>query len=215
LKIRKKKKLKDFLTRRKKQHSRDDHFYRLAKKEGYRSRSAYKLLQISKRFNLIKPGDIVLDLGCYPGGWMQVSSQLVGDQGFVLGVDKRHVEELQEENIKTISADIKNPETLELIIESLPRKTDVTLSDLSPDVTGNWQIDHLNQIDLVTAALSIAEKVLRHKGKFLTKAFQGESLDQYVKRLGTRFSSVRTFRPSATRKRSAEIYLFANRFLGG
>ncbi len=146
---------------------------------------------------------------------MQVSSQLVGDRGYVIGVDKRPVEELREKNVTIISADVKNPETIELITKALPRKTDVILSDLSPDVTGNWQIDHLNQIDLATAALSIAEKVLKHNGRFLTKAFQGERLDQFIEELRDRFSSVRIFRPPATRKRSAEVYLFANRFLGG
>jgi 23S rRNA (uridine2552-2'-O)-methyltransferase len=203
------------LTRQKNRHRRDDHYSRLAKREGYRSRSAYKLLQISERFNLIRPGNVVLDLGCYPGGWIQVSSQLVSDQGYVLGVDKRPVEELREKNVKIILADVKKPETIELITKALPRKTDVILSDLSPDVTGNWQIDHLNQIELAAAALSIAEKVLKHNGRFLTKAFQGEKLDQFIEELRNRFSSVRIFRPAATRKRSAEVYLFANRFLGG
>ncbi|UCD73131.1 MAG: RlmE family RNA methyltransferase [Candidatus Bathyarchaeota archaeon] len=203
------------MTRQKNRHRRDDHYYRLAKREGYRSRSAYKLLQIAERFDLIRPGDVVLDLGCSPGGWVQVSSQLVGDQGYVLGVDKRPVEELREKNVKIISADVKKPETIELITKELPRKTDVILSDLSPDVTGNWQIDHLKQIELATFALSVAEKLLKHNGRFMTKAFQGEKLDQFIEELRERFSSVRIFRPPATRKRSAEVYLFANRFLGG
>ncbi len=146
---------------------------------------------------------------------MQVSSQLVGDQGYVLGVDKRPVEELREKNVKIISADVKKPETVELINKALPRKTDVILSDLSPNVTGNWQIDHLKQIELAEFALSVAEKVLKHNGRFMTKAFQGEKLDQFIEELRERFPSVRIFRPPATRKRSAEVYLFADRFLGG
>ena len=193
----------------------NDYYYQLAKREGYRSRSAYKLLQISKRYNPIKQGDVVLDLGCSPGGWMQVSSQLVGDQGYVLGIDKRPVKGLQQKNTKTIVADVEDPETVELITDALPRKADVLLSDLSPNVSGIWQIDHLNQIDLARAALSIAGKVLKHNGKFLTKTFQGESTNQFVRELRNNFSNVRMVRPQATRKRSAEMYLLATGFRGG
>lgn len=146
---------------------------------------------------------------------MQVSSQLVGDQGYVLGIDKRPVKGLQQKNTKTIVADVEDPETVELITDALPRKADVLLSDLSPNVSGIWQIDHLNQIDLVRAALSIAGKVLKHNGKFLTKIFQGESTNQFVRELRNNFSNVRMVRPQATRKRSAEMYLLATGFRGG
>jgi len=203
------------LTRRRFKKGRDDYYYKLAKKEGYRSRSAYKLIQISKRFNLIRPGDVVIDLGCAPGGWMQVSSQLVGDRGYVLGVDKRPVDRLPQKNTRVIVADVEEPETVELIIHALPRKADIVLSDLSPNVTGIWQIDHLKQIDLARAAYSIAERVLRRHGRFLTKAFQGESLDQFIRELKDHFSKVRIVRPPATRKRSAEVYLLTTGFLGG
>ncbi len=203
------------MTRRTSRNRRNDHYYRLAKREGYRSRSAYKLLQISKRFNLIRLGDVVLDLGCSPGGWMQVSSQLVGDQGYVLGVDKRPVKGLKQKNTKTIVADVEDPKTVEMIIEALPGKADITLSDLSPNVSGIWQIDHLKQLDLVRVALTIVREVLKHKGAFLTKVFQGEGTDRLVGELKDHFSNVRMVRPPATRKRSAEMYLLATRFQGG
>ncbi len=196
-------------------HGRDDHYYRLAKKEGYRSRSAYKLIQISEKHNLVRPGDVVLDLGCAPGGWMQVCSRLAGDEGYVLGIDKKPVEDLQKENTRTILADLTQSETKDLIVSALPSKADVVLSDLSPNVTGIWEMDHLNQIDLARIALSIARSVLRRDGRFLTKAFQGENLQQFVSELRDQFSNVKIVRTPATRKKSAEVYLLASGFRRG
>jgi 23S rRNA (uridine2552-2'-O)-methyltransferase len=192
-----------------------EHYYLRAKREGYRSRSAYKLLHISERFNLIRKGEVVIDLGCAPGGWMQVSRQLVGEQGYVLGVDKRPIEKIKENNTGFIAADVTDLETVDLVVEVLPRKADVLLSDLAPNVTGIWQIDHLRQIDLARTALSMAKRILKPNGKFITKAFQGESLNQFVEELRGQFLNVRIIRPPATRKRSAEVYLLATGFLGG
>jgi len=206
--------LKLLLNRRNFRERKREHYYRRAKREGFRSRSAYKLLQISKRFHLIKSGFVVVDLGCAPGGWLQVSSQLVGERGYVLGVDKRRVNRLQKENVKILQADVREPETVDLIIRQLPREADVVLSDLAPNVTGNWQIDHLRQIDLARAALYIAKMILRRGGRFLTKVFQGEKLEQFTKELEEDFSKVRIVKPAATRKRSAEAYLLATRFVG-
>lgn len=203
------------MTNRMLKERRSEHYYLRAKREGYRSRSAYKLLHISERFNLIRKGDVVVDLGCAPGGWMQVSRQLVGEQGYVLGVDKRMIEKIEENNIGFIVADITDPETVNLVIEALPRKADILLSDLAPNVSGIWQIDHLRQIDLAKAALSMAKSVLKSNGKFMTKAFQGENLNQFVEELRGQFLDMRIVRPPATRKRSAEVYLLASGFLGG
>jgi len=203
------------LTKRMLKERKSEHYYLRAKREGYRSRSAYKLLHISERFNLMRKGEVVVDLGCAPGGWMQVSRQLVGDHGYVLGVDKRPIEKIGESNTGFIIADVTDPKTVDLVIEALPRKADVLLSDLAPNVSGIWQVDHLRQMDLARAALSMARRVLRLNGKFMTKTFQGESLDQFVEELKDQFSSVRIVRPPATRKRSAEVYLLATGFLEG
>lgn len=184
-----------------------EYYYKKAKREKYRSRAAYKLLQAAKRYRFIKPGDVVVDLGAAPGGWMQAIQKIVGDEGFVLGVDLKPIEAFSESNIRTIICDIREPETLQLIQEFLPRNADVVVSDAAPDVSGIWELDHARQIDLARHSLRIATSILRPRGHFFVKVFQGDLLNGFVKQVGQNFTFVRRIKPKASRPESAEMYV--------
>ncbi len=197
------------MTRRWLEEHRRDYYYRLAKREGFRSRSAFKLLQISKKYNLIRSGDVVVDLGAAPGGWMQVARMLVGKGGHVLGVDINPIEKFDQPNMDAIVADILSHDVLNSIKERLPRKPDVVISDVSQNVSGIWELDHARQIDLARSALRIAISSLRVGGNFLTKAFQGDLLNDFVKDVKKYFETVRVFKPRASRPSSSEVYVVA------
>lgn len=186
---------------------RRDIYYRKAKEENYRSRAAYKLKQILKKYSFIKPGDIVVDLGAAPGGWLQVAREVVGDRGFVIGVDIREIEPLNYENVYTIIGDIRETETLARIKAILSRPADAVISDVSPNISGNWDLDHVRQIELAECSLKIALAILRAGGNFLVKVFQGELFNQFLKEVKTYFNQVKIVKPMASRKESAEIYI--------
>lgn len=185
---------------------RHDFYYRRAKIEGYRSRAAFKLKQIIEKFKVIRKGDIVVDLGAAPGGWLQVAREIVGERGFILGVDIAEIRGFPWKNVKTVKMDITSPNIIEEILKILPRKADVLLSDLSPKVTGIWELDHARQIFLSEKALEIALKILREGGNTVIKVFQGEMMKEFLIRMKKNFRRVRLFKPPASRKSSAEIY---------
>ena len=188
-----------------------DYYYRLAKEEQYRSRAAYKLLETTRKFDLIKTGDVVVDLGATPGGWMQAARKAVGETGFVLGVDLKPIEPIEDTNVRSILGDITQPETVELIREFLPRAADVVLSDVSPNISGVWELDHARQIDLAGRSLQLALSVLRLGGNFFVKVFQGEMLDDFVSDMRQNFAFVRLIKPKASRRKSAELYVLGLR----
>jgi len=192
---------------------RRDYYHRLSKEEGYRSRAAYKLLQTSKNHRLIKKGDIVVDLGAAPGGWMQVSRELVGKEGYVLGVDREVIKDFEWENVASLVGDINNLNGLDLLRE-LPRKADVVLSDVSPNISGIWEVDHARQIGLAEASLKIAVTVLCYDKAFFTKVFQGDLLKAFMGKVKEAFRVVRLVKPKASRKRSSEIFVLALGFKG-
>lgn len=189
-----------------------DHFYRMAKSEGYRSRAAFKLKQLDERYHLLAAGQVVVDLGAAPGGWLQVARERVGDGGFVLGVDLQAIAKLPYENVTTLVADITDASTPELIRAKLPRQADVLLSDASPDISGIWDVDHARSMELAEAALAIADAALAPGGKLLLKVFQGEMFEELLSKVKQRFNSVRVTKPAASRKRSAEVYIVAEGF---
>lgn len=190
-----------------------DYYYRKAKEEKYRSRAAFKLKQLNKKFRLIKKGDIVLDLGAAPGGWMQVSRELVGEGGFVLGVDIAWIEPFLEENVATIRGDFTYPEVVDEIRETVGQ-AGVVISDASPDISGVWNIDHFRSIELATQALELCKTLLRPGGNFLVKVFQGEALQEFIKEVKKNFRYVKITKPKASRSRSSEVYIIGKKFSG-
>lgn len=186
-----------------------DAFYRKAKEEGYRSRAAYKLLELNRRFHLIRPGDRVVDLGAAPGGWLQVASQLAGKKGRVLGVDIQPIEPVAEENVLILQGDVTSEECQERIMELLGSRADCVLSDLSPRLSGIRYADVSRSSELVRSALQIASRLLRPGGNFLVKTFVGEELNPLSLELKDYFRSLKRTRPESTRKGSSEIYLCA------
>lgn len=189
-----------------------DQYRRLAREEGYKSRAAYKLLESVRKYGLIKNGDLVLDFGAAPGGWLQVASEAAGDSGLVVGVDLEPVE-LSEPNVVTIQSDVKSPELAVKLEKVLPRKADVCLSDLSPQVTGTWDLDHYRQIDLTMAAASLMGGFLRKGGNAMFKVFDGERFGETRAMLSKQFKRVQITKPKASRKGSAELYLVCFDFL--
>ena len=186
---------------------RKDYFYLKAKEEDYRSRASYKLIQTTRKFQFIKPRDVVVDLGAAPGGWLQVARKIVGAKGFVLGVDLINIKPLECANVVTIVGDIIEPETVDRIAAILPRKADIVISDVSPHVSGIWEVDHARQVDLANKSLQIASSVLKGDGNFFVKVFQGELFNSFLRSMKKSFMEVKVIKPKASRKESAEIYV--------
>ena len=185
--------------------ARRDQYRRLAKDQGYRARSAYKLLQMNRSYNIIKKGDKVVDLGCAPGGWLQVAMKEVGSSGKVIGVDLKPVTPVAGATI--LQGSIENPNMLSKIAEILGCKADVILSDMAPNVSGVWDIDHARQISLSTIALGFARQVLRVGGSSVFKIFEGEMLKEFKWELRKSFGKVLLSKPSASRQESSELYI--------
>jgi 23S rRNA (uridine2552-2'-O)-methyltransferase len=188
-----------------------DYYYRLAKEEQYRSRATYKLLESVNRYGFIKPGDVVVDLGAAPGGWMQASRKIVGETGFVLGVDVKSIAPIANDNVRSIVGDVSESETAKIINELVPRAADVVLSDVSPNVSGIWELDHARQIDLARKSMLIAVSVLKSEGNFFVKVFQGGLLNDFVFEAKQVFASVRLVKPRASRRESAELFVLGLR----
>jgi len=184
-----------------------EYYYRKAKEEKFRSRATYKLLQVVEKRQFIKPGDVVVDLGAAPGGWIQASRKVVGSRGFVLGLDIKPIEPFDQPNVHTLVDDVTDPQTVERIIELLPRPADAVISDVSPSISGVWELDHARQIDLARHSLRIATSVLRLEGNFFVKVFQGDMLNDFVREVKRHFALVRLIKPRASRARSAELYV--------
>lgn len=184
-----------------------DYYYRKAKEEKFRSRAAYKLLQAVKKYRFIKSGDVVVDLGAAPGGWIQAARKIVGETGFILGVDLKPIEPFDEDNILTIVADITDPKTVEQIKTLLPKPADVVISDVSPKISGIWEVDHARQIDLAICSMKISKHILKPKGNFFVKVFEGDMFQDFVDKVKNSFSTVRIVKPKASRAKSSEIYV--------
>jgi 23S rRNA (uridine2552-2'-O)-methyltransferase len=191
-----------------KAHKRE-YYYRKAKEEKYRSRASYKLLQVIEKYQLIKPSDIVVDLGAAPGGWMQVAQKTVGNKGFVLGIDINPIQPFETQNFQTIIADITDPQIIRQIKQYLPRQADVVISDVSPNISGIWEVDNARQTDLARRSLEIAVSILKPNGNFFGKVFQGEMTESFVKEVKQYFTFVKSVKPKASRPKSAELYVLA------
>ena len=190
--------------------ARRDQYRRLAKDQGYRARSAYKLLQINRSYNVLKKGNKVVDLGCAPGGWLQVAVKEVRPSGKVIGIDLKPVTPVVDAII--LQGSIEDPNMLSKIEEILGSKADVVLSDLAPNVSGVWDIDHARQISLSTIALQFTQRVLRIGGSSVFKVFEGDMLKEFRSELHRNFGKVFLSKPSASRQESSELYIICLNF---
>jgi 23S rRNA (uridine2552-2'-O)-methyltransferase len=190
---------------------RREHYHLRAKEEGYRSRAAFKLIQIEERFNFLKEARKVLDLGAAPGGWLQAASQIMGDSGLILGVDLQEISPTGLPGVETIVGDMKSEETIREIRQFFNGKVDVILSDMAPDISGTWDLDHFRQIHLARIALVVADEILRKEGWFVVKTFQGSEHEKYVGEVRDMFVQVKIVKPKASRRKSAEIYVVAHK----
>jgi len=197
-------------TRRWLDEAKRDHYRKKAKEEGYRSRAAYKLLEAQKKYEFIKRGDIVVDLGAWPGGMSQAASRLVGPEGIVIAIDKREFDEFAEKNIVTLQLDILEDDVVSEVSKILDGKqVDVLISDASPRFTGIRDVDILRQYELTVKSYEIARDLVRRGGSIMLKAFECEDLRELELKLRREYGFVKRFIPRAKRKTSSELYLIA------
>jgi len=192
--------------------ARRDYYRKLARNKGYRSRSAYKLKQLNNSYHILKPMNKVVDLGCAPGGWLQVLEEEIGNRGMIIGVDQKEVYPLKFATI--LRGSIEDPLIIEQIKKILDGYADVILSDLSPNVSGIWDIDHARQISLTRSAMTVVGKLLRKGGYAIFKVFEGQMLKQLKDDLAINFKTVHYSKPDASRRESSELYMICLNFRG-
>lgn len=191
----------------------NDPYVKQAQKDGYRSRASYKLIELNEKDKLIRPGMLIMDLGSAPGGWSQIAGRLVGHNGRVLATDILPMDSL--ENVDFIQGDFTDEAVFNQILHMLNgKRPDLIISDIAPNITGIDAADQASSIYLVELALDMARQVLKPKGNFVTKLFQGEGSDEYLKNVRTSFEKVSVRKPDASRSRSREVYLVAKGFKG-
>lgn len=187
--------------------ARKDHYYNKAKQEGYRSRAAYKLKQLDEQADLLSPGDTVVDLGAAPGGWLQVAAEAVGPSGRVIGVDFQRIDPLEDHDVETIRGDMTEDETRDRIEEVAEGEVDTVVSDMAPNMTGEYSVDHARSVHLARLALETARSVLAPGGNFAVKVFDGQDFADFRTDVESAFEHVRTVRPEASRESSSEVYV--------
>lgn len=173
---------------------------------GYRSRASFKLLQINNKFSVFRKSQIIIDLGASPGGWSQIASHLVGGNGKVIAIDKSYISPFKEKNIEILNKDILNRNLPTIILETYG-KVDGLISDCSPNISGDFSRDHSIQISLARRALALTQYLLKDEGFFICKLFQGTELQEFIKELKEYFKMTKLYKPAASRKKSAEIYV--------
>lgn len=189
-----------------------DHYFREAKREGYLSRAAYKLIEIDDRKKILRPGDRVLDCGAAPGSWLQVAAKRIGPGGMVVGVDLQPImHRFNEPNIRVVQSDFTTIDAQELLQSDTKstRLFDVILSDMAPNTSGDPQGDHHRSARLCEALLDRCPALLRPGGNLIMKIFEGERYPELLKRAVTMFDSAKGFKPKASRSESAEMYVVA------
>jgi 23S rRNA (uridine2552-2'-O)-methyltransferase len=190
-----------------------DPFVKQAQKDGYRSRSAYKLIELNEKDKLIRPGMRIMDLGSAPGGWSQVAGKLAGDRGRVLATDILSMDELK--NVDFIQGDFTEDAVVQRVLDWLAgARFDLIISDIAPNITGIDSADQARSIYFLELALDTVRKTLKPGASFVAKMFQGSGSDQYLRELRTHFAKVLIRKPAASRKESREVYLVAKGFTG-
>ncbi len=193
-------------------YDRKDKFYQKAKREGYLSRAAYKLIEIDIKYKLFRKNMTVLDCGAAPGGWSQVAIEKIGKGGKVVGVDLDEIKGIHSPNFVGIVGDIELDEILEKLL-TISSRYDLVISDIAPNTIGVRDADHYNSYELVMTVFSLVKKCLDNGGSFIFKLFEGELRSKLVKDLKVFFKDVYTFKPEATRKGSMELYIVAKGFI--
>lgn len=185
-----------------------EHYYKEAKRLHYRARSAFKLKQIQNKFKIIHKNDTVIDLGAAPGGWSQVAKEIVGEQGIVIGIDIEKIKPIK--GITFLQNDLTEHTTINKIRQSVgERRVDTILSDMSPNISGNYSLDQARSIYLCEHSLKLADIFLKTGGNLICKAFVGADLERFLRKTKQRFKMVKQFSPKASRKTSSEIYIIA------
>jgi 23S rRNA (uridine2552-2'-O)-methyltransferase len=190
--------------------TRRDDYYNRAKQEGYRSRAAYKLKQLHEETGIVQEGHTVVDLGAAPGGWLQVAKELVGDSGSVLGVDLQRIDPI--DGVETVRGDMTDEDTRAEVIERVG-KADVVLSDMAPNMTGEYSVDHARSVYLARQAFETALEVLEGGGDLAVKVFEGPDTGRLRKDMEAEFEYVRAVHPEASRDSSSELFLVAKNHL--
>jgi 23S rRNA (uridine2552-2'-O)-methyltransferase len=186
-----------------------DKYVKLARKDGYRSRASYKLVEMQDRHRIIRPGMRVVDLGAAPGGWSQVVTREVGSNGHVFALDLLPIEPI--EGVTRLQGDFTEDDVLQRLLNELQdRRIDLVLSDMAPNLSGMKEIDQPGMVYLMELALEFARSVLKPSGSLLVKGFQGEGIDSFRRAMKSTFKTLRTFKPEASRARSPEFYLLGS-----
>jgi 23S rRNA (uridine2552-2'-O)-methyltransferase len=183
-----------------------DQYFRKAKAEGYAARSAYKLQEVQERYGILKYGDRVIDVGCAPGSWLQVASEIVGEKGRVVGIDLQPVTVSGMANVKTIVGDATKVSAEELG-NLLGGSCHVLLSDMAPNTTGDPTGDHFRSVTLCRVVLDIAAKLLKPGGHLVMKVFEGETYGEFLRETQQHFAMVKGLKPDATRGVSREMFI--------
>jgi len=190
----------------------NDPYVRAAKQEGFRSRAAFKLVELDDKYRFLKKGARVLDLGAAPGGWSQVAAKRVGEGGRIVAADILEIEPLA--GVIVLQCDLLDPETPERLKAALDGPADIVLTDMAAATTGHRATDHLRTVALFEAALDVAEDVLKPGGVFVGKVFQGGASGELLARVKKLFREVKHVKPPASRAESVELYLVATGFRG-
>jgi 23S rRNA (uridine2552-2'-O)-methyltransferase len=185
----------------------NDPYVQRSKKEGYRSRSAYKLMEIDERDKILKPGMLVVDLGAAPGGWSQVAAKRVGPKGAVVAIDLLPMEPIS--GVTVLMADFASDEGVDAVGKNMARKADVVLSDMAPNMSGIAMSDQARSMELAEIARDFAQLHLKAEGVFIVKVFQGAGYDEYLRSLRAMFGKVVARKPASSRGESSEQYLLA------
>jgi len=196
-----------YMNRSAKKHDKwNDHYSRKAKKERFPARSVYKLQEMQQKYNLIKKGDRILDLGCAPGSWLLYAAKLTGNKGHVTGIDLKPVTINIPPHVSLYTGDIFSFDSSS---ESIGNEFNVVISDMAPSTTGIKNVDSARSFNLCQAALEIAQNVLLPGGSFACKIFQGEDFKQFSDSVKSCFATCNIFKPKSSRKASKEIYIIA------
>ena len=190
----------------------NDPYVREARAKGYRSRAAFKLIELDHKFHLLRRGATVLDLGAAPGGWSQVAAERVGATGRVVAIDLLEIAPIT--RVEILQGDLREMESVQRLEALLGGKADVVLSDMAAPTTGHRATDHLRTVALFEAGFDLAERVLKPGGAFAGKVFQGGAAGDLLARIKERFRETKHVKPPASRAESVELYLVATGFRG-